>query len=287
VSQLAVVVNKLDNCKWAKERYDEIVFKLGPFLKQAGFKEADVTFVPCSGLSGQNLAKRSTESLLTSWYSGPCLVDVIDNFKPPERLIAKPLRFSVGDIFKGQTAGISVAGVVESGSVVNGQKLIIMPAGESCQVKLISVDETGSNQAFAGDHVILVVVNCDIQHLTVGSLLCDPSCPTKVTSRFEARIVVFHNCEIPITKGLPVVIHYNSASEQATIKRLLSQLNKSTGEVIKRRPRCLTRNTSGLVEIEVNRPICVELYKEYKGLGRFMVRVGGNTVAAGLVNAIL
>lgn len=76
VSQLAVVVNKLDTCNWSQERYNDIVQKLGAFLKQAGFKETDVTFVPCSGFNGQNLSKPADEPALTAWYKGPCLVEV-------------------------------------------------------------------------------------------------------------------------------------------------------------------------------------------------------------------
>ena len=83
-----------------------------------------------------------------------------------------------------------------------------------------------------------------------------------------------------------MVLHYNSTAEQAVVKKLISQLNKANGEVIKKKPRCLTKNSSGLVEIEVSRPICIELYKDYKDLGRFMLRVGGTTVAAGLVNKV-
>lgn len=59
VSQIAVAVNKLDTVNWAKDRFDDIVSKLKPFLKQVGFKEADVTFVPCSGFTGDNLIKNS------------------------------------------------------------------------------------------------------------------------------------------------------------------------------------------------------------------------------------
>lgn len=77
VTQIAVVVNKLDTVQWSRERFDEIVTKLKMFLKQAGFKESDVTFVPCSGLTGQNLVKQPNEQELTQWYSGPCLLDVI------------------------------------------------------------------------------------------------------------------------------------------------------------------------------------------------------------------
>lgn len=77
VSQLGVVINKMDTVNWSKERFDEIVGKLRQFLRQAGFKEQDVKFLPCSGMSGENLVKPSTESQLLSWYNGPTLIDVI------------------------------------------------------------------------------------------------------------------------------------------------------------------------------------------------------------------
>lgn len=77
VSQLLVAVNKMDTVNWSEERYDEVLKKLGAFLKQAGFRESDVSFVPCSGLNGENLTKPSQDKQLTSWYKGPSLVDHI------------------------------------------------------------------------------------------------------------------------------------------------------------------------------------------------------------------
>lgn len=77
VTQLAVAINKLDTVSWSKERFSEISTKLKMFLKQAGFRENDVTFVPCSGLTGQNLVCPPTENELLSWYKGPCLLDVV------------------------------------------------------------------------------------------------------------------------------------------------------------------------------------------------------------------
>lgn len=80
VTQLTVAINKLDTVSWSQERFNEIANKLKAFLKQAGFRENDVTFVPCSGLTGQNLNTPPTENELLSWYCGPCLLDVIGNF---------------------------------------------------------------------------------------------------------------------------------------------------------------------------------------------------------------
>lgn len=50
--------------------------------------------------------------------------------------------------------------------------------------------------------------------------------------------------------------------------------------------RCLVKNTSAVVEIEMERPMCLELYTEFKDLGRFMLRSGGHTIAAGLVEEV-
>ncbi|KAF8796514.1 HBS1-like protein [Argiope bruennichi] len=285
VTELAIAVNKMDSIGWAEERFQEIKAKMSSFLKQVGFRESDVKFVPCSGLTGENLVKNPDVPELKNWYSGPTLLEIIDNFKPPERLVDKPFRMCVGDVFKGATGGFCAAGKIEAGFVKNGDKVLAMPAGEQAIVKAISADERSLTYGFAGDHVMLQLSGVDFNNISTGSMLCSIDKPVKVTSRFEARLVIF-NISVPITKGFPVILHYQSLSEQAYVKKLISQLNRSTGEVVRNKPRCLTKNSSAVVEIEVNRPICIELFKEFKDLGRFMLRSGGSTIAAGLVTNI-
>lgn len=77
INQLGVAVNKMDNVKWSQERFNEVRKKLTSFLRQVGFRDDDVTYVPCSGLTGENLIKNPDEPALKSWYSGPTLVDLI------------------------------------------------------------------------------------------------------------------------------------------------------------------------------------------------------------------
>lgn len=79
-----MVVNKLDTVDWDQPRFLEIGNKLGAFLRQAGYRDSDVSFVPCSGLSGENLFKPPQEDALLKWYHGPTLVEAIGkilNFK--------------------------------------------------------------------------------------------------------------------------------------------------------------------------------------------------------------
>lgn len=154
-----------------------------------------------------------------------------------------------------------------------------------------------------GDQATLTLSGLEIQNVFVGNILCDPHYPIPVSSKFEARILVF-SVVIPITKGysvsnvirpnktlnalhLQVILHHQSLAEQAVITKLISQLNKSSGEVEKKHPRYLRKNSNAIVEITVAKPVALELFSECKELGRVMLRVAGTTIAAGLITRII
>ncbi|NXQ81684.1 HBS1L protein, partial [Nyctibius grandis] len=285
VTQLAVAVNKMDQVNWQQERFQEITSKLGQFLKQAGFKESDVAYIPTSGLGGENLVTRGQSSDLTQWYKGKCLLDQIDSFKPPQRSVDKPFRLCVADVFKDQGSGFCVTGKIESGYIQVGERLLAMPPNETCTAKGITLHDEPVDWAAAGDHVSLTLTGMDIIKINVGCVFCDPKEPIKVCTRFRARVLIF-NIEVPITKGFPVLLHYQTVSEPATIRRLLSVLHKSTGEVTKKKPKFLTKGQNALIELQTQRPVALELYKDFKELGRFMLRYSGSTIAGGVVTEV-
>ncbi|XP_064382264.1 HBS1-like protein [Halichondria panicea] len=286
VRQLTVAVNKMDTVDWSQTRFNDVEQKLKLFLKQAGFKESDVNYVPCSGLTGDNLMTTPSLPELTSWYSGPTLLQRIDQFRSPPRPVDKPFRCCIADIFKGQGSGFNVSGRLESGHVQVGQSVLIQPANEVATIKALSVSEGQSSWAAAGDQVILTLIGLDSAKVSIGSVLCSQDQPIRAVTRLEARVIVF-NIDIPITIGFPVVLHYQSLNEPAVVTKLLSLLNKNTGELLRKKPRCLTKNSSAIIRLDVSRPICLELYQDCKELGRFMIRAGGNTIAAGVVTKII
>ncbi|XP_048386829.1 HBS1-like protein isoform X1 [Stegostoma tigrinum] len=285
VTQLAVVVNKMDQVNWQPERFKEISNKLGHFLKQAGFKDSDVAYIPTTGLNGENLTTRSQIPELKAWYNGPCLLEQIDSFKPPQRPVEKPFRLCVADVFKDQGSGFSVTGKIEAGYVQTGDRLLVMPPNEACTIKGIALHDEPLDWAAAGDHVTLTVTGVDIIKINVGCIFCDQKAPIKTCMRFRARVLIF-SIDIPITQGLPVLLHYQTLSEPCTIRRLVSVLHKSTGEILKKKPKCLTKGQNALIELQTQRPVPLELYKDFKELGRFMLRYSGSSIAAGVVTEI-
>lgn len=126
----------------------------------------------------------------------------------------------------------------------------------------ISIEEGMGSTAFAGDPVIIVLNGVsDANILASGCLLSDPNYPCRVSSKFQARVVTFDAMTTPLIKGFTGVLHLGSLQEQVKVRKLISQLHKGTGEVVKNKPRCLLKNSTALVELECSRPICMEEFK--------------------------
>ena len=68
----------------------------------------------------------------------------------------------------------------------------------------IAINDLSVQSSFAGDQVVLTIIGPDPTGISLGSILCDPNDPVKVTNRIEARVVIF-KVDIPITKGYPVI----------------------------------------------------------------------------------
>ena len=112
--------------KWNKERFDEIYNSMMSFIQNCGFNlEKDVIWLPCSGLSGDNLTKQ-VEKKVCNWYQGPSFIDVLNDIELPKRDASGPLRIPLLDKMKDR--GTVVFGKVESGTINLGDKLSLYPS---------------------------------------------------------------------------------------------------------------------------------------------------------------
>ncbi|THV05438.1 EF Tu GTP binding domain-containing protein [Dendrothele bispora CBS 962.96] len=294
VSQVIVAVNKLDQVNWDKGRYDEIVDFLRPFLMQSGFQSAKTKFVPVSAMQGVNLTagENETSKDLRSWYDGPSLVNCLDQLEPPTRDIYAPLRIPISNVFRGQGSGTAVSGRLCSGVVQVGDRLNVLPGDESAVVKTIELEEENVPWVAAGSNVTINLTSIDPVHLNIGSVLCYPSEPVPLATIFTARIIVF-DIQVPITSGTPIELFHHSRDIPATIANLIATLDRATGEIVKKKPRVLTKGSSAEVQIilrttslsgpSVVRPVPLEPFTANKDMGRILLRRGGETIGAGVV----
>nr|CCA19223.1 translation elongation factor 1alpha putative [Albugo laibachii Nc14] len=282
VTQIIVAINKMDTIAWDPIRYQSIVDSLKTYLQRVGFRK-HISFVPVSGILGTNL---SALSEVSRWYEGPSLLQAIDEFSAPQRPISKPFRMGITDVSKSLTLGQCVSGRIYTGAVAPGSSLMVMPAGMTLIVKAIEMDGKALKMAIAGDIVDIGVSGIDAMYLTSGSILCSISHPIKCVKRFQAKIVTMSEMQVPLIKGSSVILYLHHIDEPAFLTHLVSIFDKN-GNLQKKRPRCIPRDTSALVEISTQRAICIELSTDFRALGRFAIRDRGNTIAAGIVMSIM
>ena len=142
--------------------------------------------------------------------------------------------------------------------------------------------------ATAGDHVeVGVGATLDASVVVgAGSVACDPLRPVPMARRIEVQVRALSGQLL--TKGAPLEFHAHSAACAATLRRFVAAVDKK-GEVRvgSKPPRMLRPKEMAIVELDLEREICLEREADCKHLGRVVVRSEGETVGAGLVRAIV
>ncbi|RDL36978.1 p-loop containing nucleoside triphosphate hydrolase [Venustampulla echinocandica] len=273
VQRIIIVVNKLDTVGWAEDRFTEISTQVSAFLIAAGFLSKNITFIPCSGLHGDNITRRSTEPA-ASWYQGPTLVEELDNSEPAGRALSKPLRLTIGDIFRGGVQNpLSISSRIESGSLQVGDALLVQPSSQKCFVKALEIDNEPVDWAVAGQNVTLHLSGIEEQYLKIGDVLCTPSNPIQNVKQFTAKVLAFE-----FLTPSQIDIHRGRLHTPGRIVEIVAVLDKHTGAVVgKKKPRVVKPGLIARIVVELEAPVPLE------APGRVVLRGNGETVAAGLL----
>ncbi len=135
ISQIAVLVNKMDLVGYRQDAFERIVAEYREFLGQFGV--TPMWFIPVSGFRGENLAAR-TPSL--GWYQGPTVLEALETFENPPPLTQAPFRMPVQGVYKFTQQNDDrriVAGTVETGRITVGDDVVFYPSGKKSRVKTI------------------------------------------------------------------------------------------------------------------------------------------------------
>lgn len=282
VKRLIIVINKMDDpsVEWSKERFDEIIEKLTPFLKQIGFNmKSEIEFIPISGLKGYNI-KESIPRDMCAWYTGPTLIGYLDEMPGIERRLDASLLLPVSGKYRDM--GTIVTGKIESGSVRKGQSVLVMPNKQAAEVLGIYIEELEVKAARSGDNVRLRLKGVEEEEVSTGFVICDPSRPVKAATSFQAQLVILQIKNI-IAPGYKAVLHIHTCSEEVTITSFEYTIDRRTGQRSPKKPMFVRQNESVVATIESSGAICLEAAVECEPLGRFTLRDEGKTIAVGKV----
>eukprot|EP00116_Pleurobrachia_bachei_P006086 sb/3466348/ len=288
VKHLIILINKMDDPSvgWDKARYDEIVNRLSPFLKQNGFRGSDIKFMPASGLTGANL-KEQLDPSVCPWYDGLPFLKYLDNlpsFKQDQT--GKPFRMSI--VEKYRDMGTFVQGKIISGTIAKNESLTIMPNKTTVQVTDVLIDDEESEMADCGDNVKLKLKNIEEEDVSAGMVLCSLDNHSKIADRFLAKIQLVELRNI-IAPGFNCIMHIHNAVVEVSFQELVGLFDKKTGKrmVDKKgkavKPRCAKERDVVFAKLQCASAICIESFDQFPQMGRFTLRDEGKTIAVGMV----
>ena len=296
VSYLIVVVNKMDDptVKWSKDRYDECVVKLRPFLKGCGFTiKKEVKFIPISGLGGANVKDEVDPNVCPWWKkcytngdnntSESTLLNLLDSLEISGRDSSAPLRVPVLDRYTDR--GTIAMGKVESGIIRPGMKVTLMPTRNVFKVDGVWANEDPVSGARPGENVLVKLNGAGMEDVRKGFVICtNPPC--RAVDKLICQIAVVEmpeNTRI-MTAGFQAVFHAHCAEEECTISKIFETTNNK-GKVVKG-ARFASVGMRCICMVELARTVPVDTFDSMPFLGRFTLRTEGKTVAIGKITKL-
>ncbi|HET8934363.1 MAG TPA: sulfate adenylyltransferase subunit CysN [Polyangiales bacterium] len=276
IPHLLVAVNKMDLKAYSRDVYQTIREEFTQFTKSLRFK--DVTYVPVSALKGDNVVTRSEH---TPWYDGETVLSFLENVPVAEDRNLRDFRYPVQYVLRPNLNYRGFCGQIASGSVKQGDTVMVLPSGKQSKVKHIDTYEGEIEQASAPQSVTLRLA--DEIDISRGDMLVLPDNRPLVTRSFEAHLVWMH--ERPLDTQKTYLIKHTTQVVRAQIDKIHSKLDLTTLKELPTNE--LALNDIARVTVTCHRALYVDPYEQNRSTGSFILvdSLYNTTVGAGMIRA--
>ncbi|MBZ9762852.1 sulfate adenylyltransferase subunit CysN [Mesorhizobium sp. CA8] len=274
IRHIVLAVNKIDLVGFDKTVFDRIVADYGEFARELGF--VSVAPIPMSARFGDNVTSRSER---TPWYSGPSLIEHLETVSVDEAAVELPFRFPVQYVNRPNLDFRGFAGTVASGTVSQGDEVVVAKSGKASRVKRIVAQGGDLEQAVAGQAITLVLE--DEVEVSRGNLLVSPAARPQVADQFAANIVWFD--EQALLPGRSYILRTETDQVSATVTDLKYRVN--VNDFAHEAAKSLDINEVGVCNLSTRAPIAFDPFAENRTTGAFILidRVTNATVGAGMI----
>ncbi len=274
LSQVIVVINKMDLVDYDRERFDAIKKDLLEFLSGINIKPSYV--IPISAKKGDFIANRTGNM---NWYDGTTFLEALDTFKTKPSASDKPLRYAVQDVYSFDKR--IIAGRVESGIIRKGDKIRVFPSGEETRVKSIEEYLKDITEAEAGKSIGITTE--DKLFIDRGNVVVHNDDLPVVTNRIKANI--FWMDKSPFKKGESLTFRCATQEMPCEIEKINRVINSSTLELIAEDASEIKNREVANIVIRTDKPVVVENFNKIEELGRFVLG-REDTCAGGIITEL-
>ena len=281
IPRLVVAVNKMDLVDYDEATFEAIRTEFTDFA--AKLEVHDVTFVPLSALRGDNVVTRS-EAM--TWYTGPALIDHLENVHIASDRNLTDVRFPVQYVIRPQRAdGLdhrSFAGTVAGGIIKTGDDVVVMPSGRQSTVKAIWGPGGAELDEAATEAAVTIALDDEID-IVRGEMIARPGNRPHQGTELEAMVCWFSD-DARLATGKRYVVKHTTRESKAMVTGLEYRLDVNT---LHRDPDAteLELNEIGRIGLRTQTPLMYDPYRRNRDTGAFILvdELTGDTVAAGMI----
>jgi len=279
VRHVLVAVNKMDLIGYDEAKFKAIKADFTSVLDQIAAdtgSPVEAIFIPVSALAGDNIVHRS---LAMPWYAGPSLLQLLESLPSTVDTRATPFRFPVQRVLRPDHTFRGFAGQIASGTIRPGDEVLALPSNRKAVVTRI-VTYDGDLDEAVGPQSVTLVLDRELD-ISRGDLIVAVKAPATVAKSVKAALVWMDQ--------RPLELHrrYLLKHTSHTVPAFVSSINHRTDIGNLKREPAQTLEMNGIAEVNIDllRPIALDVYGENRGTGAFILidAATNSTVAAGMI----
>ena len=278
ISQVVVLVNKMDLVDYDKAIFESVAEEYGRFLEKLGTKP--IAFLPLSARNGDNLALHSKQM---PWYSGRSVLEHIDNFNKQEDELHKPFRMSVQDVYKFTESDDNrriIAGTIETGRISVGDHVVFMPSNKKTTIVSIEAFNSSACHSISAGHAAGFTVKDEL-YLPRGEMMCRAEDRLAlVQTRIRANI--FWMGRAPMTPGKKYKLKIAAARVTVRLMEVLSSIDATDLSGSKGKNR-IDRHDVAECLLETTSPVAFDLITDIQATGRFVIVDNFDIAGGGII----
>jgi bifunctional enzyme CysN/CysC len=266
IRQIVVAVNKMDLVDYSQEVFDRVQTEYAGFLSQIQIDAQH--FIPVSARNGDLIAERGSNM---DWFTGPTILEALDQFRQEPAPVHQPLRFPVQDIYKFTEAGDDrriVAGRIETGQLNVGDDVMFYPSRKRSRVAGIESFNAPPQQAVLAGQSVGITLTEQI-YIQPGEILtrADEKPPQTAT---QLKINLFWLGKEPMIFNKRYLLKLGTTRVPVWLRRINTVLDASELSTELNRTHIERHDVAECI-LETLKPVAFDLTTDIAQTGRFVV----------------
>jgi len=279
IPHLIVCVNKMDLVHFNEEVFIAIQNRFRDLSVRIDIQ--DIRFIPISALKGDNVVERSKNM---SWYDGPTLMFLLENIHISSDLNYIDGRFPVQYVIRPRSDRYhdyrGYAGRIASGMFQPGDRVTILPSGNSSVIRSIDTMNGSLAHAFAPQSVVITLE--DDLDISRGDLIVEGNKMPESGQDIEMMVCWLN--EKPMVTGGKYWVRHTTTEARCITKEVLYKININTLEK-NFEDKSIGLNEIARLKIRATRPLFYDSYHRNRITGSLVLidEASNNTVCAGMI----